>query len=64
MHMTHAGLQAMGIDPRKSHDWRQIPARPVDRYYIGWDIGQSNRSQRRRGSPPRRHAIGRMGAER
>ena len=41
MDMTHAGLQAMGIDPRKSHDWRSIPARAVDRYYIGWDIGQS-----------------------
>jgi hypothetical protein len=29
------------IPVRASHDWPSFPARPVDRYYVGWDIGQS-----------------------
>lgn len=29
------------IPPKASNDWRQIPARPVDRWYLGLDIGQS-----------------------
>jgi len=29
------------IPVRASHDWRSIPARAVDRYYVGLDIGQS-----------------------
>jgi hypothetical protein len=41
MALTLANLQAMGIDPRRSHEWRSIPARAVDRWYVGLDIGQS-----------------------
>jgi hypothetical protein len=30
-----------GIDPRASNDWRRIPARKVDKWYVGLDVGQS-----------------------
>jgi hypothetical protein len=34
-------MDMTGIDPRASHDWRQVPARARDDWYVGLDVGQS-----------------------
>jgi hypothetical protein len=34
-------MDMTGIPPVASFDWRRIPARRVDRWYVGLDIGQS-----------------------